>query len=147
VTDKTKQILAMTLGGVGLAVAVLATVIALNARDTANSDQASSAEIQQQVSDELERRAAAEKKELNRVERFVKQLSSEEKGAVSSLDKLNRRVNRIAREVKAVESDQKSEYSSLDRRIDETNQRVANLRQQVQSLRNQVNRLEADNGP
>jgi len=140
VSDKTKQILAMALGGVGLAVAILATVIALNARETANSDQASSAEIQQQVTEELQRRAAAEKKELNQVERFVKQLSEEEKGAVKSLGSLKRRVNQLSGEVKAVESDQKSEYSSLDRRIDETNQRIA-------TLRKKLDRLEANSRP
>ncbi len=130
----------MALGGVGLAVAILATVIALNARETANSDQASSAEIQQQVTEELQRRAAAEKKELNQVERFVKQLSEEEKGAVKSLGSLKRRVNQLSGEVKAVESDQKSEYSSLDRRIDETNQRIA-------TLRKKLDRLEANSRP
>jgi predicted RNase H-like nuclease (RuvC/YqgF family) len=140
VSDKTKQILAMALGGVGLAVAILATVIALNARETANSDQASSAEIQQQVTEELQRRAAAEKKELNQVERFVKELSEEEKGAVKSLGSLKRRVNQLSGEVKAVESDQKSEYSSLDRRIDETNQRIA-------TLRKKLDRLEANSRP
>lgn len=142
-----KLILAMTLGAVGLIVAIVATVVALNAKSAADSDQATSAEIRQEVSQELDTRARQQQRGLNRVERFVNQLSEQEKGSLGSLRTLKRRVNRLSREVKAIESDQRAEYADLDRRIGATNRNVANLRQQVQRLRNRLEVVEATGGP
>lgn len=142
-----KLILAMTLGAVGLILAILATVVALNAKNAADSDQATSAEIRQEVSEELDTRARQQKRGLNRVERFVNQLSKQEEGSLGSLKTVKRRVNRLSREVKAIESDQRAEYAELDRRIGATNRNVANLRQQVQRLRNRLEVVEATSGP
>jgi predicted nucleic acid-binding Zn-ribbon protein len=118
----------MTLGAVGLILAILATIVALNAREVADFDQATSADVQEQVSAELDRRARQQKRQLRRIGRFVNQLSGEEKAAVRSLATLKRKVGRLSGEVAAIESDQSTEFAVLERKI-------ANLRQQIQRLK------------
>lgn len=146
-TDKTRQILAMTLGAVGLVLAIVATIVALNAKQVADSDQTTTAEVRQEVASALESRARQQQKQLGRVERFVNQLSSEEKGGLGSLRTLKRRVNRLSREVRAIESDQRAEANDTDQRFGATNRNVANLRQQVQRLETRLDLFQTKNRP
>lgn len=146
-TDKTRQILAMTLGAVGLVLAIVATIVALNAKQVADSDQTTTAEVRQEVASALESRARQQQKQLGRVERFVNQLSSEEKGGLGSLRALKRRVNRLSREVRAIESDQRAESNDTDQRFGATNRNVANLRQQVQRLETRLDLFQTKNRP
>ena len=149
-SDRTKMVIAMVLGALGLAIGIFATLVAVNARDTANSGEAVTEQVRTEFAAAQAAQDAQEQADLSKAERFVRTLSREEKGLVRKLRRTDRRLNSLSTELAAVEADQASEFDRTNRRISKTNQsveglqgQVANLKRQVSNLRQEVNLLEA----
>lgn len=138
-TDRTKLIIAVTAGLIGLAVAIFATIVAVNAREAANDDAAVQQQVSQQVSQSLRDQARKEAAQVSRAERFVQSLSRGERVAVREIVRLRRSVRSLKSEVAAIEADQADEFSRVNNRIDSTNNRVSALNRRVTRLENELN--------
>lgn len=142
-TDRTKLIIAVTAGLIGLALAIFATIVAVNARDKAENDASVQAEITQEVEarldEALREQAAKEGRQLSQAERFIRTLSRDEKNAVREFARIKRSIRALKVEVAAVEADQADEFSRVNKRISQTNADVASLNQRVRRIQNELN--------
>lgn len=142
-TDRTKLIIAVTAGLIGLALAIFATIVAVNARDKAENDASVQAEITQEVEarldEALREQAAKEGRQLSQAERFIRTLSRDERNAVREFARIKRSISALKVEVAAVEADQADEFSRVNRRISQTNADVASLNQRVRRIQNELN--------
>ena len=138
-TDRTKLIIAVTAGLIGLAVAIFATIVAVNAREKADSDAAVQQQVSDQVNQSLREQARKEASRVSRAERFVQSLSQSERAAVREISRLRRSVRSLKSEVAAIEADQADEFSRVNGRIDSTNNRVSSLSRRVTRLENELN--------
>jgi nitrogen fixation protein FixH len=142
-SDRTKIILAMVFGVLGLAVGIFATVVAVNARDAANSGEAVTEQVRAEFTASQAAQDAKEQASLSKAEKFVNSLSKEEGRLVRKLRRTDRRVRSLETGVTAIEADQADEFDRVNRRISRTNQQVANLKRQVSNLRQEVEILGA----
>jgi hypothetical protein len=142
-SDRTKIILAMVFGALGLAVGIFATVVAVNARDAANSGEAVTEQVRAEFTASQAAQDAKEQASLSKAEKFVNSLSKEEGRLVRKLRRTDRRVRSLETGVTAIEADQADEFDRVNRRISRTNQQVANLKRQVSNLRQEVEILGA----
>jgi len=139
VTDRTKLIIAVTAGLVGLAVAIFATIVAVNARETAQNDSAVQQQVSQQVDDALRAQGRKEARQISQAERFVQSLSQGERTVVREISRLRRSIRALKVEVASIEADQADEFSRVNSRIDSTNDRVSSLNRRVTRLENELN--------
>lgn len=137
-TDRTKLIIAVTAGLIGLAVAIFATIVAVNAREAADNESAVQQQVSDQVNQSLRDQASKEAAQLSRAERFVNSLSRGERVAVREISRLRRSVRSLKSEVAAIEADQADEFSRVNSRIDSTNSRVSSLNRRVTRLENEL---------
>lgn len=155
-TDRTKLIIAVTSGLIGLAIAVFATIVAINARDTAEGE----SEVQQLVTREVERRLDAEQRQrareqdrrISAAEKFINSLDKGERRVLRnfvrqrrSIEKLNseyarqrRSIGKLKSDLTTISSDQSDEFSLLSRRISNTQEDVSALENQVRRIRNEL---------
>lgn len=138
-TDRTKLIIAVTAGLIGLAVAIFATIVAVNAREAADNESAVQQQVSDQVNQSLRDQASKEAAQLSRAEQFVQSLSRGERAAVREISRLRRSVRSLKSEVAAIEADQADEFSRVNSRIDSTNSRVSSLNRRVTRLENELN--------
>ena len=138
-TDRTKLIIAVTAGLVGLAVAIFATIVAVNARETAQNDSAVQQQVSQQVDDALRAQGRKEARQISQAERFVQSLSQGERAVVREISRLRRSIRALKVEVASIEADQADEFSRVNSRIDSTNDRVSSLNRRVTRLENELN--------
>ncbi|MFZ9669737.1 MAG: hypothetical protein ACO3CR_07805 [Solirubrobacterales bacterium] len=138
-TDATKLIIAITAGLIGLALAIFATIVAINARDTANNE----ASVQQLVTQEVEQRldqaiaeqARKESRQVSVAEKFVRSLVKGERKTIREYVRLKRSVRRLKADLEATAVAQKDGFSRLDRRIDNTNEDLAAISNRVRRVR------------
>ena len=142
-TDRTKLIIAVTAGLIGLALAIFATIVAVNARDKAENDAsvqtAITQEVEARLDEALREQAAKEGRQLSQAERFIRTLSTGERNAVREFARIKRSIRSLKVEVAAVEADQADEFSRVNRRISQTNADVASLNQRVRRIQNELN--------
>jgi len=139
VTDRTKLIIAVTAGLIGLVLAIFATIVAVNARDTAESDASVQQQVSQQVSEALREQARKEERQISKAEQFIQSLSGSEKKAVRAIARLRRSVRALKVEVAGIEADQADEFSRVNGRVTKTNATVSSLSQRVRRLENELN--------
>jgi predicted RNase H-like nuclease (RuvC/YqgF family) len=142
-SDRTKIILAMVFGALGLAVGIFATVVAVNARDEATSGEAVTEQVRAEFTASQAAQDAKEQASLSKAEKFVNSLSKEEGRLARKLRRTDRRLRSLETGVTAIEADQADEFDRVNRRISRTNQQVANLKRQVSNLRQEVEILGA----
>ena len=163
-SSNTKQVLAITLGALGLALGILATIVAYNAKDAADNNASVTSQVQTEFAAAQAKQDAKEQAQVSGAERFVNKLSKSEKATlryvnqnaalikktkkmIKSLKKqinsLESRDAELAAELTATEEDQRKDYNKLNRRINNTNAEVNQLQRSVQNLRNTVDILEA----
>lgn len=138
-TDRTKLIIAVTAGLIGLALAIFATIVAVNARDKAESDASVQQQVSQQVDEALRTQARKEARRISRTERFVQSLSGSERKAVREISRLRRSVRALKVEVASIEADQADEFSRANGRISNLSTQVSSLTRRVKRLENELN--------
>lgn len=141
-TDRTKLIIAITAGLVGLVLAIFATIVAVNARNTAENDASVQAEVTSQVEARLDtalkEQAVKEQGQVSRAERFIRSLSKDERRALRLVAGQRASINALRRKVDAIETDQADEFSRVNKRIDATNADLASLEQRVRRIQNEI---------
>jgi chromosome segregation ATPase len=142
-SDRTKVVLAVAFGAAGLLLGIFATIVAVNARDTANSGEAVTEQVRAEFAASQAAQDAREQASLSEAEEFVDSLSRQEKGLIRKLGKTDRRLKAVRAEVAALEVDQADEFDRVNRRVSKTDQQVARLKRQIANLREQVQILEA----
>jgi len=138
VTDRTKLIIAITAGLIGLALAIFATIVAVNARNTAESDASVQAEVSREVEkrlgEELRKQSEKEQRQISSAERFIQTLSKDERKAFRQIANLNGSVGALRREVDQMESNQANEYSSLDKRVTRIENQIRQIQRKLDSV-------------
>ena len=141
-TDRTKLIIAITAGLVGLVLAIFATIVAVNARNTAENDASVQAEVTSQVEARLDtalkEQAAREQGQVSRAERFIRSLSKDERRALRLIAAQRASIRALGRKVDAIETDQADEFSRVNRRIDDLNAEIVALEQKVRRIQNEI---------
>jgi chromosome segregation ATPase len=147
-TDRTKLILAITLGSVGLALGILGTIVAFNTKNEVRSDREVSAVVNENFAEAQKRQDELEARQASEAEKLVNSLSASERGLIRRINgniravgAIRKRLNRQERQIKGLESlDQQlsGEIASLQRQVtrnqNEVNDRVDRLNQRVTRL-------------
>ena len=147
-SDRTKLILAVTLGSVGLALGILGTVVAFNARSEAKSNQEITAVVEEQFLDAQKRQDKLEAGRVSKAEKLVANLSADEKsllrrlnGNVRAIRVMRKRLNSQKQQIQGLKfNDQQlsgqltdtqgeiqRDFRQLDQRVDRLNQRINRL--------------------
>ncbi len=145
-SDRTKLILAVTLGSVGVALGVLGTIVAFDAKNEADSNQEVAKLVDERFTKAQARQDRIEKKQASQTERLVASLSEEEKSLLRKIDSntdsistLQKRVNSQQEQINSLKSTNQKQatqisnlqkqvqqnFNSLSDRIDRTNQRIS----------------------
>jgi hypothetical protein len=146
-SDRTKLILAVTLGSVGLALGILGTVVAFNARNAVRSNQEIASLVQAEFAEAQKRQDQLEESQVSGAEKLVDSLSRSEKNQPGKIysnakatGRLRRRVNnqqgqidalksttrQLSGQVSNLQSQTQKNFNTLNDRIDRTNQRIDN---------------------
>lgn len=141
-SDNTKQILAITLGTLGLVIGVVATIVAFNARDAANSNEEVTRLVDQRFSQAQARQDALEKKQASDAERLVANLDRGERNLIGKINSNSRSISRIRLKNNNLRSQIRSlsrSYGNLSTRVSSLSTRVTNLQDQAQGDFNTLN--------
>jgi Mg2+ and Co2+ transporter CorA len=146
-SDRTKLILAVTLGSVGLALGILGTVVAFNARNAVRSNQEIASVVEAEFAEAQKRQDQLEESQVSGAEKLVDSLSRSEKNQLGKIysnakatGRLRRRVNnqqgqidalksttrQLSGQVSNLQSQTQKNFNRLNDRIDRTNQRIDN---------------------
>lgn len=146
-SDRTKLILAVTLGSVGLALGILGTVVAFNARNAVRSNQEIASLVRAEFAEAQKRQDQLEESQVSGAEKLVDSLSRSEKNQLGKIysnakvtGRLRRRVNnqqgqidalksttrQLSGQVSNLQSQTQKNFNTLNDRIDRTNQRIDN---------------------
>lgn len=142
-TDRTKLIIAVTAGLIGLALAIFATIVAVNARNTAENDASVQAEVsrevEQRLGEELRKQSEEEQSRISRAERFIQTLSKDERRALRVIAGQRASIKSLRREVSAIEADQADEFARVNKRITGVNSRIAEIENQIRQIQRELN--------
>jgi superoxide dismutase len=146
-SDRSKLILALTLASVGLALGILGTVVAFNAKNEVKSNEEVTAVVEQRFAEAQKRQDDLESKQVSGAEKLVDSLSQTEKKQLgkinsnaSSIASLQKQLNNQQKQIDSLKSTNKTQsnqisnlqsqvqknFNSLNNRIDKTNQRISN---------------------
>jgi len=155
-SPNTKQVLAILLGALGLAMGVLGTVTAYNAKNATDTDGEVAAQVQQRFDEAQARQDELEKTQASDAERLVESLTTGEKSLLKRIhantasikrlrrqsrqlrgrvDSLTNRDRELSGEVSSLENDFNEQVRQLNRRINRTNGRLNRQEGQIQRLR------------
>ena len=137
-SDQTKLVLAVVFGALGLAIGIFATVVAVNARDAANTGEQVTTQVRAEFAAAQAAQDAKEQASLSKAEKFVDSLSRQEGRLVRKLRKTDRRLRALSTEIAAIEADQADEFDRVNSRVSRTNQQVAKLQRQIANLRQEI---------
>jgi len=127
-SDSTKQILAITLGTLGLVIGVVAAIVAFNARDAANSNQEVTKLVDQRFTEAQTRQDALEKKQASDAEKLVAGLNRGERNLIGKINGNSRSISRLRQQ----NNNLKSQVNSLNQKNDSLSTQVTNLQDQAQ---------------
>jgi polyhydroxyalkanoate synthesis regulator phasin len=144
-SDSTKQILAITLGSLGLVIGIVATVVAYNAKDAAHSNEQVTRLVDQRFTEAQTRQDELEKRQASDAEKLVASLDKGERNLIGrlranrkALARLAGRVSNLQSQVNSLQNENRDivnrvdnlqvqvrrNFNTLNTRIDKTNQRI-----------------------
>lgn len=137
-SSNSKQVLAITLGSIGLVIGIVAAITAYNAKQASDDNGNVAARVDEQFAEAQAEQDARDKRQVSAAERFVARLDSGEKSVIKKINKqsgqisklqgqvrnLNNQVDSQAKQINNLKSKEKSDVNSLNQRIDKTNQMV-----------------------
>lgn len=161
----TKQILAITLGSLGLVLGIVGTITAYNAKKATQDD----VQVTSLVQDEFAKAQAAQdvkdQQTRTQAQEFVDTLGGKEKKLLRSINangasisknqktikKLQKQVASLRKdqaatdsEISSLSSQQRSDYRNLNNKISQTNASLNQLKKNVHQLNQSVDFLEAN---
>jgi chromosome segregation ATPase len=148
-SDRTKLILAITLGAVGLALGTLGTIVAFNTKNDVKSSQEITRVVEEKFAEAQKRQDSLEAKQVSGAERLVRNLSTSERNLLrkissnsKSIVNLRRRLNSQQQEIGSLKTtDQRLSgqitdlESQVQRNFNELNDRIDRLAQRIDRLR------------
>lgn len=134
-SDRTKLILAITLGSVGLALGTLGTIVAFNAKNEVKSNQEVATVVEQRFAEAQKRQDELEAKQISGAEKLVKSLSAAEK---NQLGKINSNAKSIS-SLRKRSNNQQQQIDSLKSTNQKQATQISNLQKQVQQNFNSLN--------
>jgi chromosome segregation ATPase len=140
-TDRTKWILAITLGSVGLALGLLGTIVAFNARSDIKSNQEITAVVEAKFAEAQKRQDDLESRQVSEAEKLVNSLSASEKNQLGKIDNNVKSINGLRNRLNT----QQQEIDSIKNTNQQQSKQISNLQTQVQnnfnSLNNRIDQL------
>ncbi|MCB0828308.1 MAG: hypothetical protein KDB62_05810 [Solirubrobacterales bacterium] len=154
-TDRTKLILAITLGSLGLVIGIVAAITAFNAKSEADSDRDVISTVDRRFAEAQAKQDKLEKKQASDAETLVDSLTGKEQSLVKRLNKQSKQINELqqttrsnansvdtlssrereqSNEISKVENQQQSDVNSLNKKINDLTQRVNRLSKKVNSF-------------
>ena len=154
-TDRTKLILAITLGSLGLVIGIVAAITAFNAKSEADSDRDVISTVDRRFAEAQAKQDKLEKKQASDAETLVDSLTGKEQSLVKRLNKQSKQINELqqttrsnansvdtlssrereqSNEISRVENQQQSDVNSLNKKINDLTQRVNRLSKKVNSF-------------
>ena len=154
-TDRTKLILAITLGSLGLVIGIVAAITAFNAKSEADSDRDVISAVDRRFAEAQAKQDKLEKKQASDAETLVDSLTGKEQSLVKRLNKQSKQINVLqqttrsnansvdtlssrereqSNEISRVENQQQSDVNSLKKKINDLTQRVNRLSKKVNSF-------------
>ena len=94
-TDRTKLILAITLGSLGLVIGIVAAITAFNAKSEADSDQDVISTVDQRFAEAQAKQDKLEKKQASDAETLVNSLTGKERSLVRQLNKQSKQIKNL----------------------------------------------------
>jgi len=158
-SSNTKQVLAITLGSLGLVIGIFSMITAFNAKNAVDEESSVTEQVKTEFAAAQTRQDALEATQASKAEQLVASLSNSEKSLVKRLNgnqkaikklkrrtrnlkkqvnSLNSRVKELDSEVSQLGSKQQDDFQKLSNRINKTNQAVAANTQSINRLRSRV---------
>lgn len=152
-SDRTKLILAVTLGSVGLALGVLGTIVAFNTKSEVRSNQEIAQVVEERFADAQKRQDEREASQASEAQKLVDSLSNAEKNLLRKINNNSRSVVALRRRL----NNQEQQIQALGTTDQQLATRITNLQRQVQrnfnqlsdridQLNQRVNRLQNEGG-
>lgn len=151
-SSNTKQVLAITLGSLGVVIGAFGMITAYNAKNAVDEESQVTTKVQEEFAAAQSRQDALESSQASKAEQLVAGLSNTEKGlaeklnsnsrSIKQLRKSNRnlrqQVNSLSSQLTSLDKRQRNDSNELNDRVDRTNQRVSANTKSINQLRNRV---------
>lgn len=148
-SDRTKLILAITLGSVGLALGTLGTIVAFNAKNEVKSNQEITSVVEAKFAEAQKRQDALEASQVSGAEKLVNSLSSKEKNLIrktntnaSSIDSNRKRLNSQDRQIKALQATDQQLSSQITDLQKQAQRNFNELSDRIDKLTKRINRVQ-----
>lgn len=163
-SSNTKQVLAITLGSLGLVIGVFAVITAYNAKNAVDDESAVTTQVKEEFAAAQTRQDALEASQASKAEKLIAGLSSSERNLISkisgnskSIKQLRRKTRSLQQEINSLSSRdkelssevtqlsnrQQDDFNKLNGRINSTNKEVNQLQRNIANLRSRVSIDEA----
>lgn len=148
-SDRTKLILAITLGSVGLALGTLGTIVAFNAKNEVKSNQEVTSVVEAKFAEAQKRQDALEASQVSGAEKLVNSLSSAEKNLIrkintnaSSIDSNRKRLNSQDRQIKALQATDQQLSSQITDLQKQAQRNFNELSDRINKLTKRIDRVQ-----
>lgn len=148
-SDRTKLILAITLGSVGLALGTLGTIVAFNAKNEVKSNQEITSVVEAKFAEAQKRQDALEASQVSGAEKLVNSLSSAEKNLIrkintnaSSIDSNRKRLNSQDRQIKALQATDQQLSSQITDLQKQAQRNFNELSDRINKLTKRIDRVQ-----
>ncbi len=147
-SSNTKQVLAITLGSLGLILGIFAMVTAYNAKNAADEDKAVTTQVQTEFAAAQASQDAKESGQASRAEKLINGLSRGEKAVARRLNSNTKGVKQNKKQIRKLKQTT-STLTSRDRELDNeltqfennTNNQIKNINQSIKQLQKNLNQL------
>jgi len=148
-SDRTKLILAITLGSVGLALGILGTIVAFNAKNEVKSNQEITSVVEAKFAEAQKRQDALEASQVSGAQKLVNSLSLAEKNLIrkintnaGAIDSNRKRLNSQDRQIKALQATDQQLSSQITNLQKQAQKNFNELSDRIDQLVQRINRLQ-----
>jgi len=148
-SDRTKLILAITLGSVGLALGTLGTIVAFNAKNEVKSNQEITSVVEAKFAEAQKRQDALEASQVSGAQKLVNSLSLAEKNLIrkintnaGAIDSNRKRLNSQDRQIKALQATDQQLSSQITNLQKQAQKNFNELSDRIDQLVQRINRLQ-----
>ncbi len=96
-SSNSKQVLAITLGSIGLVIGIVAAITAYNAKQTSDDNGNVAARVDQQFAEAQAKQDARDKRQVSDAEKFVARLDSGEKSLIKKINRQSGQISKLQR--------------------------------------------------
>jgi len=148
-SDRTKLILAITLGSVGLALGILGTIVAFNAKNEVKSNQEITSVVEAKFAEAQKRQDALDASQASGAQKLVNSLSLAEKNLIrkintndGAINSNRKRLNSQDRQIKALQATDQQLSSQITNLQKQAQRNFNELSDRINQLTQRTNRLQ-----